>query len=67
MQEFGSLPDSILNADIEKKIAIAKLLLRQLEVMIRDSPSDEVCRSHVIYRLRELECIALECLKGLPP
>lgn len=65
MQEYESLSDSLINADTEKKIAIAKLLLRQLEVMIRESPSDDVCRSHVIYRLRELECIALECLKGL--
>ena len=50
---------------ISKDMALLELFLAKIDVLIRESPSDEILISHCLFRLHELRMIAKECIKGL--
>lgn len=68
MEEFKQLEASISPAQLneEKTLAMAKLFFVQIELMVRSKESDNVFKSHVLYRLKEAELITIEYLKSEP-
>ena len=62
MEEINKTKDCLV---ISKEMALLELFIAKIDVLIRESPSDEILISHCLFRLHELRLIAKECVKGL--
>lgn len=63
MEQYENQQKELLH--LSRELALLELFIAKIEVMLRESSSDDVFKAHCLFRLRELKLISIECLKGL--